>query len=79
MPNELKFSDGSSVKADWNRVMTTGFNGASCIVQAGGIACLDDEGLKEIDTLINYYLENASILKSTFADLGFQTFGGISI
>jgi LL-diaminopimelate aminotransferase len=28
------------VHADWNRMMTTCFNGASNIVQAGGLACL---------------------------------------
>ena len=33
VPNELEFADGSSVRKDWNRVMTTGFNGASCIAQ----------------------------------------------
>ena len=45
VPNELKFSDGSLVNKDWNRVMTTLFNGASNIAQAGGIAALDDTGL----------------------------------
>ena len=56
--------------------MTTAFNGASNIVQSGGLACLDDEGLKEIDSLIEYYLGNAKILKDTFNELGFKTFGG---
>jgi LL-diaminopimelate aminotransferase len=77
VPSELKFSDGTPVKNDWNRVMTTAFNGASNIVQNGGLACLDDEGLKEIDNLIEYYLENAQILKKTFEELGFETFGGV--
>lgn len=40
VPKALKYSDGSSVHTDWNRVMTTCFNGASNIVQAGGLACL---------------------------------------
>ena len=76
VPEGLKFADGSSVKTDFNRVMSTGFNGASNIVQNGGLACLDDEGLAEIDVLIDYYLENAKILKSTFKDLGFEVYGG---
>jgi aspartate/methionine/tyrosine aminotransferase len=41
VPKKLRYSDGSSVHADWNRVMTTCFNGASNIVQAGGLACLE--------------------------------------
>ncbi len=40
VPKALKYGDGSSVHADWNRVMSTCFNGASNIVQAGGLACL---------------------------------------
>jgi hypothetical protein len=28
------------VHSDWNRMMTTCFNGASNVVQAGGLACL---------------------------------------
>lgn len=40
VPKKLRYADGSSVHADWNRVMTTCFNGASNIVQAGGLACL---------------------------------------
>ena len=57
--------------------MTTAFNGASNVAQSGGLACLDDEGLKEINTLIDYYLENARILRQTFLDLGYKVFGGV--
>lgn len=32
-------------------------------VQSGGLACLDDEGMVEINKLMDYYLENAKILK----------------
>jgi LL-diaminopimelate aminotransferase len=77
VPENLKFADGSSVRNDWTRVMTTAFNGASNIVQNGGLACLDDAGLKEIDTLIDYYLGNAKILRETFIGLGFDVYGGI--
>ena len=76
VPSNLKYSDGSPVRNDWNRVMTTAFNGASNIVQSGGLACLDPEGLKEIDNLIDYYLENAKILRTCFQELGFPVFGG---
>ena len=66
VPSELRYADGTPVRNDWNRVMTTAFNGASNIVQSGGLACLDDQGLAEINTLIDYYLENARLLRETF-------------
>ena len=77
VPSGLQYADGSSVRNDWNRVMTTAFNGASNIVQSGGLNCLDEAGLKEINTLIDYYLENAKILRSTFEELGFKVYGGV--
>ena len=73
VPDELTYSDGSSVRDDFNRVMTTGFNGASNIVQEGGMACLDPKGKKEIDALIDYYLGNAEILRG-LADDGDLTY-----
>lgn len=77
VPSGLKFKDRSLVRDDFNRVMTTAFNGASNIVQAGGLACLDDEGQKEINLLIDYYLENAKLLRETFEKLGYIVHGGI--
>ncbi|CAB9521054.1 LL-diaminopimelate aminotransferase [Seminavis robusta] len=76
VPSELTFSDGTPVRNDFNRVMSTAFNGASNIVQNGGMACLDPEGLKEINTLIDYYLENASILRETMESIGYKVYGG---
>jgi len=76
VPKDLQFSDGSLVRDDFNRVMTTCFNGASNIVQAGGRACLSEEGLKEIDELIEYYLGNAKILRDLADDLGLDKYGG---
>ncbi|CAJ1970310.1 unnamed protein product [Cylindrotheca closterium] len=76
VPSNLKFKDGSLVRDDFNRVMTTAFNGASNIVQSGGLACLDPEGQKEISNLIDYYLENAKILRETMEGLGFTVHGG---
>jgi LL-diaminopimelate aminotransferase len=76
VPENLKFSDGTPVRNDFNRVMTTAFNGASNIVQSGGLACLDEEGQKEITTLIDYYLENASMLKEAMESIGYDVYGG---
>jgi LL-diaminopimelate aminotransferase len=77
VPMNLKFKDGSLVRDDFNRVMTTAFNGASNIVQSGGLACLDPEGQQEIDVLIDYYLENAKLLRETMESVGCIVHGGV--
>ena len=41
VPAALKFADGTPVQTDFNRIMTTTFNGASVISQAGGLACME--------------------------------------
>jgi len=76
VPAELKFDDGTPVSKDWTRIVTTLFNGASNIVQQGGLAALDDEGLAEIRRLVSYYLENARIIKSALSEMGYVTYGG---
>jgi len=76
VPKELTFSDGSPVAADYNRIMCTAFNGASNIVQQGALAALDPEGLKEISSLIDYYMENAAMLKQAMLDIGLEVHGG---
>ncbi|GAB5031154.1 ll-diaminopimelate aminotransferase [Nannochloropsis oceanica] len=76
VPKQLKFKDGSSVHSDFNRIMGTAFNGASNVVQPGGLAILDDEGMAEIQTLINYYLANAAKLRQTVEAMGYKAYGG---
>lgn len=78
IPDALKYDDGTSVKADWNRLTSTVFNGASNIAQAGGCAVLEERGLEEISSLTKYYLENASIIKETLEKLGYEVFGGVN-
>merc|ERR1740117_2741645 len=76
VPAGLKYSDGSLVRDDFNRVMTTAFNGASNIVQNGALACLDPEGLEEINKLIAYYMVNAKMLRDCMLELGYKVHGG---
>ncbi len=80
VPKNLKYADGTPIINDWNRIMTTIFNGASNIAQAGGLAALSSEGLEEMKGLVNYYLENArlikeALLKPNFEKLGIKIFG----
>ena len=41
------------------------------------MACLDESGLAEINTLIDCYLENASILRETMESIGYVRLQGI--
>jgi LL-diaminopimelate aminotransferase len=76
VPKALKYSGGESVNADWNRICTTIFNGASNIAQAGGLAALDTAGLAEIRALTDFYLGNANIIRGAFRALGIRCAGG---
>lgn len=77
VPEELKFEDGTPVSKDWNRIVTTLFNGASNIVQKGGMACLSDEGYREVQEMIQYYKTNARIIKSALSEIGLEVYGGV--
>lgn len=74
IPEALTFDDGYSVKADYARIMSTCFNGASNIAQKGGMAILSPKGQAEVEELITYYLGNAAMLKQTMIDLGFDAY-----
>jgi LL-diaminopimelate aminotransferase len=60
----------------WLRRQTTMFNGASNIVQEGGLAILSEQGQKETTEQIKYYLENARIIKVGLETLGLKVWGG---
>ncbi len=66
------------VQGLWNRRQSTMFNGASNIVQSGGVAVLSPEGQKESQKLIDYYMENAKIIRGGLHDLGIVAFGGVN-
>ncbi|XP_042493348.1 aminotransferase ALD1, chloroplastic-like [Macadamia integrifolia] len=76
VPEELKYANGFPVIKDYNRIVCTCFNGASNIIQAGGLECLSPEGYKDVCTVIDYYRENAKILIDTFHSLGLKAYGG---
>lgn len=71
VPEELLFADGFPVIKDFNRVMTTCFNGASNIAQAGGLACLSPDGLKVQSQFFIQLRNNRKIVIKIFADLSY--------
>lgn len=76
IPNELTYENGYPVNKDWNRICTTLFNGASNIVQYGGLKAVQPEGIREMKAMIRFYMENAAIIKQSLTDLGIKTYGG---
>jgi LL-diaminopimelate aminotransferase len=60
----------------WFRRQCTFFNGASNIVQSGGLAALSSRGLEESYALISYYMENAKIIRDGVIEAGLKVFGG---
>ncbi|KAH7518509.1 hypothetical protein FEM48_Zijuj09G0179300 [Ziziphus jujuba var. spinosa] len=76
VPKQLLFADGFPVAKDFNRIVSTCFNGASNIAQAGALACLSPDGLKAVYEVIGFYKENTKIIVDTFNSLGFKVYGG---
>jgi LL-diaminopimelate aminotransferase len=76
VPRELRYAGGESVNADWARVTGTIFNGASNIAQAGALAALDEEGVKEMRALCDFYLGNAALIREALRKLGISSVGG---
>lgn len=80
IPSELIAYDGDGnpvqVKKLWNRRHTTKFNGVSYPVQKAAAAIFTQEGKKEVQQVIDYYMENAAIMKSSLKDAGFTVYGG---
>ncbi len=60
----------------WNRRQSTKFNGVSYIVQKGAEAVYSLEGKKEVKGLIDFYMENAKIMKNKLQTAGYKVYGG---
>lgn len=62
----------------WNRRQTTKFNGVSYITQKAAEAVYSDEGQKQIKENINYYMNNARIIREGLIEAGYTVYGGIN-
>ena len=62
----------------WNRRQSTKFNGVSYIVQRGAEAVYSKEGQIQIKRLVNFYMDNAQIIKANLTSAGFEVFGAIN-
>lgn len=82
IPKEVKgyTKDGKTVDLNqlWNRRTCTKFNGTSYIVQRAAEATFTEEGQRQIEENINYYRENAKIIKEGLEEAGFTVYGGVN-
>lgn len=73
-------ADGSSVSLHklWSRRHTTKFNGVSYIVQRGAEAVYSRAGHHQVRELVDFYLENARIIRESLTARGMQVYGGVN-
>ena len=64
------------LNALWNRRQCTKFNGTSYITQRGAEAIYSKEGKQQVRETIDYYMENARIMREGLTAAGIQVFGG---
>lgn len=82
VPKEVVLDDSKgethSLNRLWLRRQTTKFNGVSYPVQAGAAAVFSEEGKKQVKETIDYYMENARIIREGIKKAGYKVFGGVN-
>lgn len=79
VPQDLVVEDGGPgvVNGLWRRRQNTMFNGASNIVQGGGLAVFTEAGRTECREMVAYYMANARRIRSGLEGLGLTVYGGV--
>lgn len=79
VPQDLVVEDGGPgvVNGLWRRRQNTMFNGASNIVQGGGLAVFTEAGRAECREMVAYYMANARRIRSGLEGLGLTVYGGV--
>jgi LL-diaminopimelate aminotransferase len=65
-----------SLHALWFRRQSTKYNGAPYIVQKGAAAVYTDEGRRQVTAQVDYYMENARIIRQGLEAIGLTVYGG---
>ena len=77
VPKECKV-EKISLNKIWERRSSTKFNGVSYIIQRGAEATYTKEGKEQIKKNIEYYKENARIIRHGLKEVGITAYGGIN-
>lgn len=75
IPKELEIN-GTKLINLYKRLISTKFNGASYISQKGAETLYSSDGIIQIKQNINYYLNNAKIIKDKLQKLKIKSWGG---
>jgi len=70
--------DAHSLNRLWLRRQATKFNGVSYPVQAAAAAIYSEAGRQQVKETINYYMENARIIRQGLEQSGYKIFGGVN-
>jgi len=62
----------------WNRRQCTKFNGVSYPVQRAAAAVYSDEGWAQVMETIDFYMENARLIREGLTEAGITCFGGVN-
>ena len=76
VPMELE-RGGVKLNSLWNRRQCTKFNGVPYVVQRGAAAIYTPEGRAQIMANIDYYRENARVIREGLTAAGLTCFGGV--
>lgn len=75
VPNELVINNTKIVNL-YRRLISTKFNGASYISQKAAEALYSTDGFMQVNSNINYYLNNCKIIKDALTSLNITSLGG---
>ncbi len=67
---------GESLYDMWMRRQSTKFNGTAYVIQRAAEAIYSDEGRKQVEQLIGYYMNNARVIRAGLTDAGLEVYGG---
>ena len=62
----------------WNRRHTTKFNGVSYPIQRAAEAVYSAEGKPQVRAIVDFYMENARIIREGLTKLGLSVYGGVN-
>ena len=78
IPKDIKDADGNTLHALWARRHGTKFNGAPYIIQKAGEAVYSDEGQRQTNEQIAYYMKNAKYILEGLKSAGYTVSGGVN-
>lgn len=81
VPEEVTGTTGNGERYSFNKLWlrrtTTKFNGASYPVQRAAAAVYSEDGWKQTREIIDYYMENARIIREGLNEAGVVCYGGV--